>query len=578
MSNTTDYLNSTVCAAPALRTDIAVSGLLTACDAVIPTPSEVEALYKDDEDFRLMSAQFLFDWEAKACRAKQNGLYNFISASKVNMSKSLGKLPRPDGLTEIMPFVKVKRKGPTNNNFWSALSGAACDSDGTTNAAGTHWKMSMSSPTGIPLHKDWFIPKEYVFVEGLDGSGNMIKWSGKIVSSTVNGTTDITVVMEPAMTNSNLPSARKANPVNGLATRGVANVSKFESFCAQPPGLIEGQLDPYWLGWARTTFKSDSSYEKWLELVLADNKLYKEIFHLPTADYNRQVAEDFQSKQVESFMNNVALEGQTLADYAKAPEDGGLPLITTSADGIGGSRCVGRIANPIGVFEQHVACQRAVDAQGVKLCLPALFQSLYKMKRIRKAVGAPTNAQNVFEIGMPSNYWPLFHKGMLDVYNSQWNGKVEWHLMIDPKAKVAPMGFLYYEYPLVFPAGTTIRVILDDYFDDYAAAQTALGTALGDSRYENLGRRLWILDWSGIYMAITDSKTVNSNPGSNLQQMQNLGIIDPCIMETISESYVLRTWQWTAIVDCPSSNLIIQNLSAEVPEASLLTTDYDVNA
>jgi len=575
MSTTTDVFQSP-CATPAIRTNIAVSGLLTACNAVIPAISELETLYGSSPDFKLMSAQFMFQWEANACQAKQSNLYNFIEASSVNLSKSLGKLPQPDGAVEIMPFVQVKRKGPVNNSFWAASGGFLSTVDGTADAAGTYWTMLMSSPTGIPLHKDWFIPQEWVFVEALSDAGVMIKWAGEIVKSTVNGTTNIIVVMKPQMDNSNLPTARKANPVQGLATRGAGNINKFKSFCAQPPSLLTGQMDKYWLGWQRTTFKTDSSYEKWLKLVLNDNQLFREFYYLPTTEYNKQVSEDFMAKSVESFMNNTALAGQNDSDWQKAPAAGGLPIITTSADSIGGVRCVGREANPVGVFEQHVQCQRAVDAQGAKLNLPALFQSIYKMKRIRKAAGAPTGSQNVFEIGMPSNYFPIFHQGMLEVYDAQWKGKVKWNLDIS-EAKKAPMGFLYYEYPLVFPVGTMIRVVLDDYFDDYASAWAERATALGDPRLVNLGRRLWILDWSNIWKGIADSKTVQSNPGSDLATAQKLGLIDPCVMETVSESYTLRTWQWTAVVQCAAGNLIIQNLSDEVPEHSIITTNYDVN-
>lgn len=165
MSDTTNVF-TTPCATPAIRTNIAVSGLLTACNAIIPRVDQLESIYKDSEDFRLMSPQFQFAWEGKACQAKQNNFYDFINATSVNLSKSLGKMPGGNGILEIAPFVNVKRIGPINNNSWIGLSGALALVDGTLDAAGTYWSMRMSSPTSIPLHKDWFIPQEWVFVEG----------------------------------------------------------------------------------------------------------------------------------------------------------------------------------------------------------------------------------------------------------------------------------------------------------------------------------------------------------------------------------------------------------------------------
>lgn len=575
MSATTDIF-TTPCASPVIRTNIAVSGLLTACNAVHIPIDSLEATYKTDADFRLMSTQFMFAWEGKACQAKQNNFYNFIQSTSVNLSASLGKMPGMNGSLEIAPFINVKRVGPINNNSWVGLSGALALVDGTPDAAGTYWNMRASSPTGIPLHANWFIPQEWVFVEGLDGSGNHIKWAGEVVRTVVNGTTDILVTIKPHMDNSFLPTARKANPTTGRITRGVGNINKFKSFCAQPPGLLTNQMEKYWLGWERVTFETDSSYEKWRALIMADNPLYKEFFDLSIADYNRQATEEFQTKSVESFFNNTALAGQNQSDWSKAPEAGGLPLITTSADGVGGVRCVGREANPIGVFEQHVQCQRAVDAQGAKLNIPALLQSIYKMRRIRIASGSTTQATKIFEIGMPSNYHPIFNQGMMRYYKANWESQLNLNMDIK-QAKEAPIGFLYFDYPVTFPSGVTIRVITDDYFDDYAAEMENMAAATGNDNYTNLGRRLWIIDWSRIKKGITDSKTVSNNPGKDMVAGQNLGIVDACVMETLSKSINMKTWQWTAIVDCAAGNLIIQNLSAEVPEHNLLTTDYDVN-
>lgn len=577
MSDTTDYISSTPCAAPALRTNIATAGLLTACNASIPAPADVAALYKNNDDFRLMSVPFMYQWEAKACRAKQNNMFDFLMTQGVNLSKSVAKENLPDGLLDIRPFVKVKRKGPINNSYWAANNGLACDADGTTNASGAYWKMDMSSPTGIPLHADWFLPPEWIFVKSVTNAGVQINWAGSIVKRTlVSGDTKVTVVMKPQMNQSNLPAANKANPTEGIATRGVGNITKFESFCLQPPGLIQGQLDPYWLGWTRNSFKTDSSYEKWLKLVLADNMLYKEIFHLSIADYNKQVAEDFQMKQVESFFYSTALAGQTESTYNLDPNAGGLELITTGEDSPGGTRCIGRRAQPIGVLEQHVQCNRLFDAQGAKLNLPALFQALYKMMRIRKASGSPGPSQRTFEIAMPQNYFTVWHQGMLEVYDSAWRGKVKLSLDITPQAKVAPMGFLYYEYPLVFPVGCTIRVIIDDFFDDYASMANDFANANTLPNYANVGRRLWIIDWSQIHMGIADSKVVSANPGTNMQLAQTLGVFDPCKMETISEQYTHRAWFWTAICQCTAGNLIIENVSGELPEHDAIgTTNYD---
>lgn len=556
MSDTTNYFG-TQCT-PAIRTNVAVSGLLTACNAVIPAPSELEGLYKDSSDYRLMEAAFLWQWESNAVQAEQSNLFKFFMASGVNMRKKVVTEGLNPGLMSIRPYVLVKRKGPLNNNYWKAENGTKVTVGGVVDAGGAYWRMDFSSLTGIPISTGWFNVKEWVFVNGLDDSGNSIRWAGEVVFREVVGSV-VKVTMAPKMDNSSLPTARKANPVKGGATRGAPNVSNFESFCAQPPGLITSTLDPYWIGTTRTSFKSDELYDKWRDLVLAGNPLYRELFDLPTQEYNKQVAEDFARKHVESLMRNTALANQTVETLDS------LETITTHIDSVGGARCIGRRANPIGFYEQHVACERVVDAQGTALNLPALFQEFYKMSRVRKASGAAAASVSTFEVAMPSTYAVAFHQAMLRYYDAQWGGKLEWKLDIK-EVKVAPMGFKYREYPLIWPDGMMIRVITDDYFDDYAAFMHQLAVDFSDARYDNLARQIWVNDWSRLYMGVFGTMRVQNNPGANLGQAQNLGIFDACVMETVKETNTMTSITWTAVADAVAGNLIIENLSADIPE------------
>lgn len=575
MSTTTDYF-STQCL-PAIRLGPGSCGL-TACDAVIPAPSGLDALYQSSGDFRLMEAMFLWQWEAKANQAKQSALFEYLMASKVNLSKKVVPTNMSPGLIEIRPFVQVKRKGPINNNYWKAEDGVASSADGTSPGDSTHWRMDFTSPNGIPNHVDWFKVGSWVFVNGLAVDGTSIRWAGQIVQSTIVGG-KIQVVMAPRVTGSFLPSARKANPVKGGATTGVPNVSNFESWCAQEPGLITTTLDPYWIGTTRTTFKTCELYEKWRDLVIADNAQYREIYDLPEQEYNRQVAEKFSRDHVESFMRNTALANQTVETFND------LATINTTAYGltiansaIDSAQCIGKRANPIGIYEQHVQCERVVDALGTKLNIPALLQAIYKMKRIREATGAPAGAINVFEIAMSSTYAVLFHQAMLKYYDAQWGGKLNWSIDII-KSGVAPFGFRYKDYPLVWPDGTTLRVVTDTYFDDYAAFMGQLASDFADANYNNLGRQIWINDWSRIYMGIFSSMRKVSEPGSRMDIAQAVGTLDPCVMENVQEKFVMTSFTWTAVADAVLGNLIIENLSGDIPEHDVIgAINYDENS
>ncbi len=575
MSTTTDFF-STQCL-PAIRLGPGSCGL-TQCGAVIPAPSDLDTLYQDSSDFRLMEALFWWQWEANANQAKQSALWNYLQASKVNMRGKVSSERLSPGLMMIRPFVQVKRKGPINNNFWKAESGVASSADGTSPGDGTHWRMDFSSPNGIPVHVDWFKVRSWVFVNGLAGDGTSIRWAGQVVQSTiVDG--KIQVVLLPQVAGSFLPSARKANPVKGGATTGVPNVSTFESWCNQDPGLITTTLDPYWIGSTRTTFKSCELYNKWRELVLADNAQYREIYDLPEQEYNKQVAEKFTRDHVESFMRNTALDNQTvetLSDLGNINTTAyGLTIANSALDG---AQCVGKRANPIGIYEQHVQCERVVDALGTKLNLPALFQAFYKMKRIREATGAPAGAISIFEIGMSSTYAVLFHQAMLKYYDAQWGGKLQWNMEII-KSGVAPMGFRYKDYPLVWPDGMTVRVVTDQYFDDWAAFMGQLATEFAEDGFNNLARQIWINDWSRIYMGVFSTMRKVTAPGSRMDIAQAVGTLDPCVMESVQETITATSFTWTAVADAVLGNLIIENLSNEIPEHDMIgAINYDENS
>lgn len=567
MSTTTDFFSKCL---PAIRTNVATSGLMTVCNADVPVPGDLDTIFKNGSAYRIMEALFMYELELNANNVEQTPLSKYFLANKVDMSRRLSSEQINSGLLRIRPYILAKRKGPVNNNYWIGQSGAKCLVDGTLDAAGTYWSMSFTSPTSIPVDVRWFSAKMRVFVKGLANDGTAIDWAGEVVTSTVVGSAVVTV-MNPQVAGSYLPAARKANPVSGLVVRGTPNVSDFESFCAQPPGLITSTEDPFWIETTRTTFKEDELYNQWRDLIFANNPLYRELYDLDTIAYNKQVGEDFTRRNVETLLRNKPRTNQTISTV-NLLED-----INTIAGSTGGARCVGKRANAIGFYEQHVECERVVDLQGQKLNIPALIQALYKMSRVRESAGAAKDAVFTFEIGMTSTYAVRFHQAMLRYYDAQWGGKVNWNMEIK-RNQTAPMGFKYSEYELVWPEGMKIRVVTDRYFDDYASAMKAMGTATGNVAYENLGRQLWIMDFSRMYMGVFGSERKVNTPGKDLLAQQNMGIIDPCVIRTVSETNTLTSFTWTGVVECLQGNLIIENISDDVPEHDVLVGDYDENS
>lgn len=568
MSATTDVFSKCL---PAIRTNVGHCGLLTVCDAVVPAPSDLETLFKSSSSYRLMEALFMYQLELNACEAKQTPLQKFLLANRVDMTHKLSAEMINSGLARIRPYILAKRKGPINNNYWIAQTGLACDADGTTNGSGVDWKMNFTSPTSIPLDAKWFNAKERVFIQSLSAGGSATATAWEVVGiynpTTITSDGFITVILKPQNSASFLPAARRESPTNGLGVRGTANISDFESFCSRPPGLITTTEDPFWIETTRDAICDDELYAEWLNLVKANNPLYANFFDLDTIEFNRQTGEDFYRRLAETFLRNKARPSQAISTVTS------LEQINTV--GPGSARCVGYKANAIGVYEQHVECERVVDAQGTKLNLPALWQALYKIQRIRKDTGS--KAGDIIEIFMPSAYAKMFNAAMLNYYKAESQGMLQMFMDVNKPAQKAPLGFFYRDYPLLWP-NLTVRVTTDPYFDDYAAAMEKLASVTGNVSFSNLGRQIWIVDWSQIYMGVFGSERVVNKVGDRAS-LTAVNTDYQCVMRVPTTSYTLMSLTWTAIAECVKGNLIIENLSNEVPEAlEQGGVDYDENS
>lgn len=552
---------------PAIRTNLPTCGLLTVCDAVIPTPTDLNTIFTDGSGgYRIMEALFMHQLELNSCNIVQSNLFNFIMANKVDMKRKMNVEIVNSGLSRIRPYIFAERKSPINNNYWNVASGQACDADGTPNGSGAYWRVAVTSPTNIPLANTWFNQPERVFIRSITGGGTATNTAWLVVSSTLeNNGQDILLVLQSQNANSFGSAASVTNPTVGLLERGTANVSDFESFCSRPPGLITSNLDEFWIETTRDATCEDELYMQWRDLVFANNPLYAKFYDLPTIEYNKQSGEDFQRRLVNTFFFNKALPNQAIATVDQLQNIETVPLIGES-----GARCVGKRANAIGVWEQHLQLNRVVDLQGGTLNLPALFQQLYVMQRVRQDSGANPAVCDVFECMIPSQYFPAFNQSMIRYYKDQSAGLLQmWEDVSKGGVKTAPLGFKYRDYPLMWP-NITLRIITDKYFDDLLAA-----CANADSSMANVGRSFWIMDWSRIYMGLFASERVVNKTGD----LKALAAIDPayaCVMRVPTKTTVLTSMMWTCICEAPQGNLILFNMNKDTPEPTLLAGSYPV--
>lgn len=569
--NSTLNTNAFAKCLPAIGTNIRQCGTVTQMNAAVPTTDELATLYQKSGDFRVMEALFHADMEIKMCEVVQNGLYDFFMAQKVNIQGRVNSKRLNRGLIEIAPFIMARQYSPINNEYWKLTNGAstaAVPSDGGVNAGvACDWLFRVTSTTNMPVDVNFFPPGQRVYVEGKSDFGSAVRLAYKVVAARDN-TTYVTIYLDGQNTASNLIhdySDKLAHLTTGLLRRGSPNVNDYEKFCQEAPTVLNWKNVPFWVETTRQSMCKSSLYDKWRKLVMEDNMLYREFWDLDEIQRNKQLAMDWQKRMVNNMFWGKPLDNQTLAAYDDLEQ---ITVYDGSAYGLGvdGAAVVGRRANAIGIYEQLAECDRIADLQGGQLNLPALFTELYNIMRVRETNGhANPKAIDMFTDSVTAE---LINQAMVLYYKAKSGEQLRFTADVLGPPKKAEFGFNFRSYALFWPPGVTINVITHYYFDDW---RTAGHAAIGAT--DNTTRVLWVLDFTGIYPGILATNRVVQETGD----LKTLAAVNPdfaCVMAVPTKQQTLTSVTWTMIVECPASNLILENFNDSVPEYATLTGVY----
>lgn len=537
--------------APFIGTNIKQCGTVTACNSKPVTAEELSSVFMKSNDYRVMEALLFHDMEIRQCEAVQNGLYDFFMANRVAMNKTISSKRRNSGLLEIAPFVLGRQYSPINNAYWIVSGGVT---------SGANWSVKVTSSTNIPADARSFPVGLRVYIDGKSAGGSGTRTAWKVVTVTDNGDNTLTLILSSQNSGSKLNSDKLGSPVNGILRRGTPNVNNFEKFCSEMPAYINWHDVPFWFETVRTTMCRSSLYDKWRKLSL-ENPLYREYGDLDDIQKNKQLGADWMRRVVDTMFWGKPLPYQNALQFDLLDE---IDSADFSANGLGvdGGKCVGRRANLVGIYEQLAECNRVVDLQNGQLNLPALFNELYNMMRVKE--GAGSNNPHVFDLFMDSQQAHLFNQAMILYYQNESGNTLRLNMDINQPAKKAQYGFNYRSYELFFPFGVVINVVTHYYFDDWLTAASAAAGSMGFT-----ARSLWVLDFSGIYPGIIASKErrVETGKWEDLAKISNDAA---CTMDTNTQEEMLRSMTWTVVVECPAANLVIEGISNAVPEAIVL--------
>lgn len=546
-----------------MSVDVARCGGITLCDISATTSDVLDSIYKDaDGDWRRIGALLEADFMGRACQIKQNGIYDWIMATKRTKSMSPRKVR--EGWWQVEPFIQMERKSPINNQWFTLTSGVSAA--GTVDGVAYDYTALVASQGGITADPLWFPEKMRVYVLGKTDAGTATNTSYRIVSSAlVNDKVRIYALSENAA--SNADPAKVTAPATGLLTRGTPNVARVEKHCTELPVLNTTSLVPFWIEETRYDLCEDSETLKFMELIRQNNPLYAKFLHVDSVERNKQVVENFQRAHAEAFFWNKPLANQTMAAWDQLEQ-----IVFYSDDTEGGytylpfeGKCFGRRANAPGLYELHLECDRVRDLQNAVLNIPELVESLYTLQRVRQSNGLEAKT---IEIITDQFYAKQLAQGFVRYFNASTEGTLRQVMNISvPGVQKGPFGFFYREFSLDYPA-VNVRILTHEFFDDRVAAAKNASADL-----ESAARVAWILEASTNYQATLGSFSVTNRTG-NVQRLAEVNSNYLCVMDVPKESRKLNSVTYTNVAECPESSLLMENISSDVPEHTAKSGEY----
>jgi hypothetical protein len=593
-------------------------GTMTRADVGLAEAGDLDAIFTNNDGansntlnnpanaaharYRDMESLLVTQLELKACGGRSYGMYDWLMSGAKSMGAGLTKRNISGGTSEIEPFILAAQKDVIKDDYWVVDKIMNYQYKYETNADPTSTSTASSAQTAIsgltpsitlaaghviirckphgnnPASVDYFPVGQTVnlFAKGLTATGIAYRLQLKVVSRASNGTNiDVVCTYQGGWGQQDISATEfgttlEADKVlsfiskydtgggSAVLTIGTNNVNDFESWCANRPALNTRKHVPFWYQTSRFSLCVSDFYKEWLERMMRTNAYFNKFGDVSLAERNAQLGLMFQKEWTNSFFFGQPLsDKQKLATYKELPAITSVDSTTFAAGSDIEGAAIGYRANALGVYRQLADCGRVVDKQGAALDLSDLLEDkIFKLVRSRKDQGKPADSIDLFT---DSKTAKNIFKAFMVYYKNESSDMLRVNYDITNK-NISDLGFYAQSYKLHYPAGVTLNVITNEFFDDLVTAHQAAetGTAISDG---SMGRFAMILDLGGgVYPGIIGSNRVVHKSGD----LEDLAKVDPsyrCVMANPTTETTLNSTTWTAIVECPTDNLIIENFA-----------------
>lgn len=582
-------------------------GSMTRADVGLAESGDLDAIFTDSggantmgnfDRYRDMESLLVTQLELKACGGRQYGMYDWLMSGAKSMGNGITKRNVAGGASEIEPFILAAQKDVIKDDYWLVdkimnhafdfeKHASTSDLDATLAAVTGHdpapaspqliirVKPSGNNPAAAGYFKKGLTIN--LFSKAADaGAGYRLQF--KVASAVAHtlATVDYVDVLVDFQSGWGAGADIAANQMvfgngtvlskigapstggTGVVTIGTNNVNDFESWCENRPALNTLKHVPFWYQTSRSSLCVSEFYKEWLERMLRTNAFFNKFGDVSLAERNAQLGLMHQKEWVNSFF-----WGQPIGPKQKLSTYKELDLISSVDSSVFAagsdieSSAIGYRANALGVYRQLADCGRVKDKAGAALDLSDFLETdIFNLVRSRKDQGKPADSIDVFT---DSKTAKNIFNAMMVYYKSESGSTLNVNYDITNK-NISNLGFYANSYKLHYPAGVTLNVITNEFFDDMVTAQKAGDQSSGITDGSQ-GRFLMVLDLGGgIYPGIIGSNRVVHKTGD----LADLAKVDPsyaCVMANPTKETTLNSTTWTAIVECPTDNLIIENFA-----------------
>jgi len=573
--------------------------------------------------YRDMESLLVTQMELKTCGGRQYGMYDWLMSGAKSMGANVTQRKVSGGVSEIEPFILAAQKDVIKDDYWlvshilnyqykyelnadpsagstpsSAITALNGGTGFTATAASGHIIVRVTAagnnpnalgyfPVGSvinlfakggadqtsPAYRLAFEVVEAVQDTGATGIELLCTfqggWGGGVdITPTLMGVTLgagkvlslISKYQSPANANANTGVGSKA-----VLTIGANNINDFESWCYNRPALNTLKHVPFWYQTSRHTLCVSEFYKEWLERMMRTNAYFSKFGDVSIAERNAQLGLQFQKEWCNSFFFGQPIStNQKLTLYKDLDV---INAVSTSnndwSDDIEGAP-IGYRANALGVYRQLADTGRVQDKAGAPFDLKTFIETdIFNLVRSRKDQGKPSDSIDVFtDSKTAKNIFNAMMKYYINESGGSSGSGGALRLNYDvTNQNISNLGFYANSFRLHYPAGVTLNVITNEFFDDLVTvhkdAEVNLSATAGAEG--SLGRFLMVLDLGGgIYPGIIASNRVVHKTG-DLADLAKSDASYNCVMNNPTKETTLNSLTWTAIVDCPSDNLIVEN-------------------